>query len=154
VRNRIFPVTPSHLTPHSSVLGDIKGRNVGANFILLQQVGKMISKCVSCGYTYTHTDNLEALGNYPSFVESHYTCICMLFEKSVVCCVRGYSNLLNNVPILSLYTSSPMLNYEQWRTWSTLGSQPKASQTSRFLKTCVGLKKAACKLYLDSMPTS
>ena len=115
-----------------------------------RHISKMISRCVSCGYTFTHTDHLETLGDYPSFVETHYTCVCMLFEKSVVCCVRGYSNLLSNVPVLSLYTNTPLQNYEQWKCWSTLGTPPHTNQISSFVKSCADVKKLTYKSYLNS----
>ena len=108
----------------------------------------MISRCGKCGYTYTHTKNVQTLHHFPTFVESHFTCICMLFENSVVCCLRGYSNLLTNVPVLAFYTGLPIRSYDEWNRWTSLGVQHH--QNSDFVQSCALVKKSVCNSYMDS----
>ena len=63
--------------------------------------------CGSCGYLKNHYFlNDEVSGH-------HYTCICLLFESAVICCVGGYSNLLTNVPAVALYTPLPQCTTEE-----------------------------------------
>ena len=57
--------------------------------------------CVSCGYLKNH------YSLYHDHFERHYTCICLLFESAVICCSRGYSNLLAYVPSVALYSPLP-----------------------------------------------
>lgn len=103
---------------------------------------KMITTCEKCGYTVTHTKNLHSLDNFPSFAGAHYTCLCMLFEHDVICCVKGYSNLLNNVPMLAIYSSLPTQSYQEWSQWTQLGTTVDRSQADGFVKSCVEVKKS------------
>ena len=109
----------------------------------------MFSKCEKCGYTYTHSKNLRYLHHFPTFVEMHYTCICMLFESGVVCCIRGYSNLLSNVPVLGFYTGLPTQSYDDWSRWTHLGIHPP--QNVDFIKSCADVKKSVCEQSFDSI---
>jgi hypothetical protein len=57
--------------------------------------------CGACGYVKNHYIlNDESL-------KHHFTCICLLFESAVICCVGGYCNLLAYVPSVALYTPLP-----------------------------------------------
>ncbi len=57
--------------------------------------------CGACGYTKNH-HILDEEND-----KNHYTCICLLNESFVVCCLRGYENLLSYIPSMALYSPSP-----------------------------------------------
>lgn len=59
----------------------------------------IIDFCHFCGFMKTHSDNNRHA--------NHYTCICFLLETATICCIDGYSNLLDNIPSLSLYSPLP-----------------------------------------------
>ena len=71
------------------------------------QPSNMIDFCMCCGFMRTHSDSRV-------YYENHYTCICLLLETATVCCVEGYSNLLDNIPSLSLYTPLPQCTSEEY----------------------------------------
>lgn len=62
--------------------------------------------CINCGYTKLHSQAYENDG----FREQHFTCLCNLFESSLVCCSKGYSNLLNAIPSLAMFSPLPQSN--------------------------------------------
>jgi hypothetical protein len=62
--------------------------------------------CGSCGYMKNHYSMNDVA------VEYHYTCLCLLFESAVICCSRGYCNLLAHVPSVALYTPIPQCTTE------------------------------------------
>jgi len=57
--------------------------------------------CGACGYMKNHY-NLN-----DEYIRYHFTCICLLFESAVICCVGGYCNLLAHIPSVALYTPLP-----------------------------------------------
>ncbi len=57
--------------------------------------------CGACGYAKNHPILDEESD------KNHYTCICLLNESLVVCCLRGYKNLLSYIPSMALYSPSP-----------------------------------------------
>jgi len=64
--------------------------------------------CDRCGYTRDHLHSDKFLENgYGFFTQRHNTCLCLLFEASVVCCSKGYSNLLALLPSLAIYAPGP-----------------------------------------------
>ena len=63
--------------------------------------------CASCGYVKSHRQGVP----FQEFNESHYTCLCGIFSDSVICCIRGYENLLMAIPILAIYTNLPTSYY-------------------------------------------
>lgn len=58
--------------------------------------------CQYCGYVKYHT---ESSGDISSGY--HYSCLCLLFESAVVCCSKGYSNLIRYIPSIALYSPLP-----------------------------------------------
>ena len=34
----------------------------------------------------------------------HFTCICELLKRKYICCKKGYSNMINCIPYLALYS--------------------------------------------------
>lgn len=62
--------------------------------------------CRSCGYLKNH------YSLHDETFERHFTCLCLLFESAVICCTRGYCNLLTNVPSVALYTPLPQCTTE------------------------------------------
>jgi hypothetical protein len=67
----------------------------------------MIDFCMCCGFMRTHSDSNV-------YYEDHYTCICLLLETATVCCVMGYSNMLDNIPSLALYTPIPQCTSDDY----------------------------------------
>ena len=37
----------------------------------------------------------------------HFTCLCELLKKKYICCKKGYSNLIANIPYMALYSPTP-----------------------------------------------
>ena len=37
----------------------------------------------------------------------HFTCICELLKRKYICCKKGYSNMINCIPYLALYSPTP-----------------------------------------------
>jgi hypothetical protein len=64
--------------------------------------------CRYCGYLKHHVNIPES----PELPDEHYTCLCLLFESAVVCCAKGYANLLSYVPSIALYTPIPQCTSE------------------------------------------
>ena len=71
------------------------------------QPSNMIDFCMCCGFMRTHSDSNV-------YYEDHYTCICLLLETATVCCVMGYSNMLDNIPSLALYTPIPQCTSDDY----------------------------------------
>jgi hypothetical protein len=71
------------------------------------QPSNMIDFCMCCGFVRTHL-------NSDVHYEEHYTCICLLLETATICCVEGYSNLLEHIPSLALYTPLPQCTSEEY----------------------------------------
>ena len=71
------------------------------------QPSNMVDFCMCCGFMRTHT-------NSDVHYEDHYTCICLLLETATICCVDGYSNLLDHIPSLALYTPLPQCTSEEY----------------------------------------
>jgi hypothetical protein len=77
--------------------------------------------CKKCGWSVNHL-NLEqeeeieySTNNYEStsdFSKRHYTCICKLFESSIICCSRGYENLLLAIPSIAFHSPVPLCSTE------------------------------------------
>lgn len=109
-----------------------------------------ITSCDKCGYTLTHTKDTNVLDNYSNFANSHYTCLCMLFHANVICCVKGYSNLLFHVPILAVYTGLPTHEYEQWTLGNELGiTFLQRARSEQLMKRCTEIKLSAMNNFYD-----
>jgi hypothetical protein len=37
----------------------------------------------------------------------HCTCLCELFKRKFICCKKGYSNLIRNIPSIVIYSPNP-----------------------------------------------
>ena len=37
----------------------------------------------------------------------HFTCLCELFKNKYICCKKGYSNLIKNIPYIGIYSPTP-----------------------------------------------
>ena len=37
----------------------------------------------------------------------HFTCLCELFKRIFICCKKGYSNLIKNIPYIGIYSPNP-----------------------------------------------
>ena len=66
--------------------------------------------CKKCGYSKYHINSqeleqvdVEEFKNV-EFSKHHYTCLCDLFTLSVVCCYKGYQNMLSALPFISGYS--------------------------------------------------
>ena len=57
--------------------------------------------CGACGYMKNHYNLDDEFNKY------HFTCLCLLFESAVICCVGGYCNMLAHIPSVALYTPLP-----------------------------------------------
>ena len=53
-----------------------------------------------CGYFKFHNNEMI----YP---QKNFTCLCELFKKKYICCKKGYSNLIQNIPHIVIYSPSP-----------------------------------------------
>ena len=53
--------------------------------------------CFDCTYWKNHS-------NPPAH---HKSCICDLFANQSICCLEGYSNLINQVPYMIIYAPTP-----------------------------------------------
>ena len=71
------------------------------------QPSNMQDFCMCCGFVRTH-QKLDV------HYEDHFTCICLLLETATVCCVEGYSNMLDNIPSLALYTPLPQCTSDDY----------------------------------------
>ena len=78
------------------------------------QPSNMIDFCMCCGFMRTHSDSNV-------YYEDHYTCICLLLETATVCCVMGYSNMLDNIPSLALYTPIPQCTSDDYFKGLSMG---------------------------------
>ena len=74
--------------------------------------------CKKCGYSKYHIDlkeieeiDVEEFKNV-EFSKHHYTCLCNLFESSIVCCSKGYKNMLLALPFISSCSSCPLFTAE------------------------------------------
>jgi hypothetical protein len=59
--------------------------------------------CCCCGYTKVHPE----VDKDDEAARNHYTCLCILLESSVICCLNGYDNLVSNIPSLALFAPVP-----------------------------------------------
>ena len=60
--------------------------------------------CNECFYWRRHSNG------YPN---QHKTCLCELFVNQSICCLEGYSNLMEQIPYLILYAPTPnKYNYQ------------------------------------------
>jgi hypothetical protein len=71
------------------------------------QPSNMIDFCMNCGFVRTHSVSNR-------HYEDHFTCICLLLETATICCVEGYSNMLDNIPSLALYTPLPQCTSDEY----------------------------------------
>ena len=37
----------------------------------------------------------------------HFTCLCELLKRKYICCKKGYSNIIANIPFLAMYSPTP-----------------------------------------------
>ena len=37
----------------------------------------------------------------------HFTCLCELLRRKYICCKKGYSNLINGIPCMAIYSPTP-----------------------------------------------
>lgn len=65
--------------------------------------------CLQCGYTKDHC-NIEEINHIRQdveFINYHFTCLCDLFKSSVICCNKGYQNMLSSLPFIAIYSPLP-----------------------------------------------
>ena len=94
--------------------------------------------CKKCGWSINH-NNIEEEekiqtqdDKYESsyqFSKQHFTCICKLFESSIICCDRGYENLLLAIPSIAFHSPNPMGSTEN--TFIDFGNVDLAISISR-----------------------
>ena len=72
--------------------------------------------CKKCGYSKYHIDlqdinQIEEFKNV-NYSEHHFTCLCDLFESSIICCSKGYQNLLFTLPFIAINSPIPFYTTE------------------------------------------
>lgn len=72
--------------------------------------------CTKCGYSKYHI-NSEEINHFlefqnVEFSKYHFTCICDLFDSSIICCIEGYQNLLFALPFIAVYSPVPSYTTE------------------------------------------
>lgn len=92
--------------------------------------------CNSCGYIRSH----HQLAGNELFNSTHYTCLCALFNIRTICCLSGYSCLLNAIPIISIYTSLPHSFYFHLETDNNRPDVRLARLNDSFIQSCAAVK--------------
>ena len=56
--------------------------------------------CCVCSFHKFHDNDLLT-------PPKHFTCLCELYKRKYICCKKGFSNLIKNVPYISIYCPNP-----------------------------------------------